>query len=119
LDIFIMSESTLSAYADEMTAQRIAQFAMAEDRSPAQIAAAALRLYVSPPTEAHQAFHQIEAMESPVVFDAVQRAMTRVLIDGVYDAARQRAVSQMRVSDQEDDSEQAILACAVLLTSPH
>jgi hypothetical protein len=113
-----MSGRTVSAYADETTAQRIAQLARVEARSPAQIAAAALRLYVSLPTEAHQAFRQIEAMESPAVIDSVQRAMTRVLIDGVYDAARQRALSQMHVSGRDDDSEEAILAHAVRLTSP-
>jgi len=113
-----MSGRTVSAYADETTARRIAQLAKVEDRSPAQIAAAALRLYVILPTEAHQAFRQIEAMESSAVIDSVQRAMTRVLIDGVYDAARRRAVAQMHVSGGDDDSEEAILAHAVRLTSP-
>ena len=51
-----MAGRTVSAYTDETTAQRIAQLAKVEDRSPAEIAAAALRLYVNLPTHAHQAF---------------------------------------------------------------
>ena len=113
-----MAGRTVSAYTDETTAQRIAQLAKVEDRSPAEIAAAALRLYVNLPTHAHQAFRQIEAMESPAVIDSVQRAMTRVLIDGVYEAARQRRMAQMPASGRDGDSEDAILADAVRLTSP-
>jgi hypothetical protein len=111
-----MAGRTVSAYTDELTARRIAQLAKAEDRSPAEIAAAALRLYVSLPPHAHQAFRQIEAMESPAVTDSVQRAMTRALIDGVYEAARQQALGQMSVPP-EGDSEEAILAEAIRLTT--
>jgi hypothetical protein len=45
--------------------------------------------------------------------------MARVLIDGVYDAARERAAAQMCDPGTEYDSEEAILAHAVHLTSPH
>jgi Lon protease-like protein len=113
-----MSGRTVSAYADETTAQRIVQLAKAESRSPAQIAAAALRLYAILPTDAHQAFRQIEALGSQTLIDRVQRALTRVLIDGVYEAARKRALAQMQVGGRDDDSEEDILAQAVRLTSP-
>ncbi len=112
-----MAGRTVSAYTDELTARRIAQIAKAEARSPAEIAAAALRLYISLPTHAHQAFRQIEAMESPAVIDSVQRAMTSALIGEAYEAARKQAVAQMQISGK-GDSEEAILAEAVRLTSP-
>jgi hypothetical protein len=111
---------TVSAYTDDVTAKRIAQLAEVESRSPAQIAASALRLYVNLPTEAHQAFRQIEAMKSPAVSDSVQRAVTRALLDGAYSAVRDRMVAQMRtngVAGSSEAGEDDILAEAVRLTT--
>jgi hypothetical protein len=43
-----MTGRTVSAYTDEATAAKVAEIARLEDRSPAQIGAAALRFYVRP-----------------------------------------------------------------------
>lgn len=44
-----MAARTISAYADERTARDVERIAQSEDRSPAQIAAAALRFYARLP----------------------------------------------------------------------
>lgn len=115
-----MAGRTVSAYADEATASRIAHLAKIEDRSPAQIAAAALRLYVGLPTVAHDAFRQIEAMESPQMLDDVQREITRTMLHTLYEDASRRIVESMRrngIGDNIGDSEDEILAEAVRLTT--
>jgi|ERR1039457_2252925 hypothetical protein len=112
-----MAGRTISAYTDDVTAQRVATLARMEDRSTGQIAAAALRLYTNLPTEARQALRQIEAMESPEVLEDFHRAMTRLLLNAVYDSAHRRLMSQMPAA--EYDSEDAILAEANRLASTH
>lgn len=110
-----MSGRTISAYADEQTAQCIATMAKVEDRSTGQIAAAALRLYTHLPLEARQALRQIEAMESPEVLDNLQKAMTRLLLNAVYESAHHRLMQQMPASEKDD--EEALIAEAVRLTA--
>ena len=110
-----MSGRTISAYTDDITAQRIATLAKVEDRSTGQIAAAALRLYANLPSEARQALRQLEAMESSDVLENAQRAMTRALLNAVYDSAHRRLMIHMPAG--EYDSEDAMLAEANRLTS--
>lgn len=106
-----MSGRTVSAYADEATAKRVVQLAEAEARSPAQIAAAALRLYVSLPAEAHQALRRIEALKSPDAAERLSRAVTRMMLDVAYEAARDAAIAQMPPIAEPAD-EDALLAIA-------
>lgn len=56
-------------------------------------------------------------MKSRGVIDSVQRAAIRAHLGEVYEVARKQAVAQMQISG-EGDSEEAILAEAVRLTSP-
>lgn len=112
-----MSGKTISAYADDMTAARVASMAKTEDRSPAQIAAAALRLYVGLPAEARQALRQIEAMDRPDTLNQTQRAIARVLIDQRYELAHQEMMTQMPAAT--DATEEALQTEAIRLTAKH
>ena len=115
-----MSGLTVSAYADEATAARIAQIAKLEDRSPAQIAAAALRLYVSLPEVGHRALRRLEANESPELNKQAWISMTRGLLHVLFDDAERHIVECMRrkgIGDNIGDSEDEILAEAVRLTT--
>ena len=100
-----MSGRTISAYTDDATAQRISSLAKMEDRSTGQIAAAALRLYVTLPPEARQAIRQLEATESSDVMEGVKLAMTRLLIDAVYDSTHRSLLKQMPKVEYSNEDE--------------
>ncbi|HKR88837.1 MAG TPA: hypothetical protein VJS38_11750 [Phenylobacterium sp.] len=79
-----MAGHTISAYADEQTYKQVSELAKAEDRSTAQIAAAALRLYMRLPRRAHDALRRLEAA-GPEALDAAAWAAGRALLDQQYD----------------------------------
>jgi len=79
-----MAGHTISAYADEQTYRQVSELAKAEDRSTAQIAAAALRLYMRLPRRAHDAFRKLEAT-SPEALDAAAWAAGNALLDHQYE----------------------------------
>lgn len=109
-----MASRTISAYADEKTARVVERIARLEDRSPAQIAAAALRFYVQLPAEAHAAFRRVEKLGTEQDMDALTREITRKALDAEWEVAHRQFVSEMKasVAGTEDD----ILAEAVRLT---
>lgn len=113
--MMIVTGRTVSAYADEATADRIVQLARIESRSPAQLAAAALRLYVSLPAEAHQALRQIEALNSTEAAERLSRGVTRMLLDIAYEAAQATAIARMPPVAASDEDE--LLAIADRATS--
>jgi hypothetical protein len=114
-----MSGRTISAYTDEATATRLAYLAKIEDRSPAQIAAAALRFYTGLPPEAHQALRRIEAMESPELLSSLQREVTRTVLHALFDGAEGRMVKRAEEGGVADtaSTEDDLLAEAVRLTT--
>lgn len=79
-----MAGRTISAYADEQTFRKVAELAKAEDRSTAQIVAAALRLYMRLPRRAHDALRRLEAA-GPEAIDAAAWAAGRALLDQQYE----------------------------------
>jgi|HubBroStandDraft_1064217.scaffolds.fasta_scaffold706704_1 hypothetical protein len=115
-----MSGRTVSAYVDDATAASIAQIAKIEDRSPAQIGAAAFRLYAALPEVAHRALRRLDAAESPELSRQASNSMTRGLLHVLFDDAENRIVESMRrngIGDNIGDSEDEILAEAVRLTT--
>jgi predicted transcriptional regulator len=109
-----MSGRTVSAYADEETAEKVAEMARLEDRSPAQIAAAALRLYVRLPAPAREAWRRLEADLEPGILDAAAWEAGRALLDRQFDAVVAALSSGSRGAAYAD--EEAILAHAVRVT---
>lgn len=109
-----MAARTISAYADEKTAGVVERIAQLEDRSPAQIAAAALRFYVRLPAEAHAAFRRVEKLGTDRDMDALAREITRKTLDAEWEVAHRQLVAEMTV--EGGASEDDILAEAVRLT---
>jgi hypothetical protein len=110
-----MAARTISAYADAKTASVIERIAQSEDRSPAQIAAAALRFYARLPAEAHAAFRRIEKLGTAQDIDTLAREITRKTLDAEWEVAHRQLVTEMKTGEipaSEDD----ILSEAVRLT---
>lgn len=110
-----MASRTISAYADEETARAIEHIALVEDRSPAQIAAAALRFYTRLPPEAHAAYRLVERVGTPQDMDAMTREIARQALHAEWEIALRNVVAAMPPNDAlvtEDD----IIAEAVRLT---
>jgi glycerate kinase len=107
---------TISAYTDEKTAVRVNEMAKQEQRKAAQIAGAALKLYVQLPPEAREAFRAIE-QQGDSALELMQREVTRALLNVQYLWARQQAVQSMPSPTPEQQTEDDLLAEAVRLTS--
>ncbi|CAO3352722.1 hypothetical protein [Azospirillum melinis] len=115
-----MPARTISAYADEETARVVEQIAELEDRSPAQIAAAALRFYARLPSEARAAFRRLEKLGTDEELDSLTRAITRKTLDAEWGVAHRRFIGAMTnipvpAADESVD-ENDLLAEAVRLT---
>ncbi|HEU0055519.1 MAG TPA: hypothetical protein VFQ39_20165 [Longimicrobium sp.] len=114
-----MAGKTVSAHADDETARLIEHFARVEGRSPSQIAAAALALYVRLPAEAHSALRHIQSVGTADDLAEVTRRMTRQLLNSQFEIGRRAVVDTMQVDHPERlETEEDILAEAVRLTSP-
>jgi hypothetical protein len=109
-----MAGRTLSAYADEATYAKLTDLARREDRSTAQIVAAAIRLYLRLPSAAHDAFRGLEAAGAGEA-DAAAWAAGRALLDRQYEAALAEGLSKAPDLIAPQDDEAAILAKAVEL----
>ena len=110
-----MAGRTVSAYTDEATATKVAEMAKLEDRSPAQIAAAALRFYVRLPSCARDAWRTIEAADDDAIDEAAWAA-GRALLNQQYDRALTAGLKGYRSPLPADASEQEILDYAVEIT---
>jgi len=107
----LMAGRTVSAYADHLTASKVAEMAKIEDRSPAQIAAAALRFYVRLPNAARDAWRRIEAAGEDAT-DEAARAAGRALIDRQYDRLLDTVRQRQPAPLPAEASEEAVLAYA-------
>lgn len=111
-----MPARTISAYADEATAHAVERIARVEDRSPAQVAAAALRFYVRLPAEARAALRHVERLGSEQENDALTREVTRKALDAEWAVAHRQLLEEMKPDGAQAADEEAILAEAVRLT---
>jgi predicted transcriptional regulator len=109
--------ATLSAHTDEATASRVSDMAKLEDRTPSQIAAAAVRWYVRLPASARAALRRIEAQGDQAMDDAAWAA-GRALLDKEFDTVLDRGLLGYTPALPAGASEDAILAEAVRLTRP-
>lgn len=110
-----MAGHTISAYADEQTFRKVAELAKAEDRSTAQIVAAALRLYMRLPRRAHDALRRLEAA-GPDAIDAAAWAAGRALLDQQYEQVVAKGLREGGHAPTDVD-EDALLKQATTLVS--
>lgn len=111
-----MPGRTLSAYADAATAAKVAELARLEDRTPSQIAAAALRFYVQLPAVGRDAIRRLEAGGAPEALRDAAWTASRAVLAVQFDEAMARGVASITRADAFPDDEEAILATAVRLT---
>ena len=113
-----MAGKTISAHVDEDTARRIAELAAAEQRSPSQIAAAAIRFYTQLPTLAHDALRRFQAHATFEESNLMLREVTRAINNAGFDAAtRVLAEGIAPLYEGRLESEEEIEAEAVRLAS--
>jgi len=108
---------TISAYADDDTAGRVARLAKVEQRPVSQLASAALAFYVRLSEQAHAALRHVEALGNSDDYDRVVSDITRVLLDAQYEVAQRAVVREMRTEPLEGLSEDDLLAMAARLTT--
>lgn len=114
-----MPGKTISAYADEETAQLVERLARLEDRSPSQIAAAALALYVRLPAEAHASLRYVQAFGTPDQLARMTREVARAMLLARHEISHQRFVDSVEVDGAEHlQTEEDIIAEAVRATTP-
>lgn len=85
-----MAGKTISMHASEETARRVEHVSRVEDRSPSQIAAAALAFYLRLPPEAHSALRHVQALGEEEDVRGLMRGVTRLLLNAQYDVAVRR-----------------------------
>lgn len=108
-----MAGRSISAYTDEVTYERVSRLAKSEDRSTAQIVAAAVRLYVQMPSRAHDAFRRLENAGDDTVKSAAWAA-GRALLNEEYEALASRKRPETVLSQAVGEAD--ILARAVEAT---
>jgi hypothetical protein len=108
-----MPGRTISAFADEETASLVEQLALLEGRTPSQIAASALALYVRLPAEAHASLRYVQAFGTADELARMTREVARAMVDAEYGISRRKALDAMQVDADADGSEEDLLAQAV------
>lgn len=113
-----MAGKTISAYTDSETAKSVAYLAKLEHRTPAQIAGMALKLFVSLPAPARNAWCQINALGNKVDREEVAHEITLALLNAQYKIAQRQVVSQIEIEDSELlETEDDLLSAAINLTA--
>lgn len=110
-----MANRTLSTSVDEETAKLVDVLALTEDRSPSQIVASALRLYLRLPPEAHRALRVVEAVGEEQERREVVHELTRALLNGEFAAARRRTAATLNF-DREPGDEEGMMKEALRVT---
>jgi hypothetical protein len=112
-----MAGRSISAWADEETARLVESVVKVEDRSAAQVAAAALRFYVQLPEEARAAIRRIEALGSAEEIRWAISEVARALLIAQFKIASRRGAEQMRLESEETlETDEDALDEAVRLT---
>jgi hypothetical protein len=81
---------TISLHASGETARMVEHISRVEDRSPSQIAAAALAFYLRLPSEAHSALRHVQALGGEEDVRRLMDGVTRLLLNAQYDIAVRR-----------------------------
>lgn len=113
-----MAGKTISMHASEETVRRVEHVSRVEDRSPSQIASAALNFYLQLPPEAHTALRHVQALGTSDDVARISRKMARLLLDAQFEVAERRVVASMTPRGLDEvASEDDIIAEANALTS--
>jgi hypothetical protein len=113
-----MAGQSISAHADEATVARLRQTATREGRTPSQITASSLKLYLALPGTVRAALRDIETLGTPEDQHNMVRAIARTVVSTQYEVARRRVAEGMQL-DNEDllETDEDILSTAVRTTT--
>ena len=112
-----MAGRTISMHASEDVARRVEYLSRVEDRSPSQIAAAALRLYVEMPPEAHAALRHVQGLGSEEDLRRLMSRMARLLLNEQYEVAVRQMGRELDAGEAGSGSEEELLAEGARLTA--
>ena len=114
----IMAGQSISAHADVETVSKLRGIAAREGRTPSQLTAASLKLYLDLPGTVRAALRDVDALGTPEDRHNLLRAIGRTVASTQYEVARRRVAEGMQL-DREDelDTDEAILTKAVRVTA--
>ena len=109
-----MADQSISTSADAEMVNKLRYVAAREDRTPSQITAASLKLYLDLPGTVRTALHDLEVLSTAEDRHNLLRAIGRTVMSTQYEVARRRVAEGMQL-DREDelDTDEAILTEAV------
>jgi hypothetical protein len=112
-----MASGTVGVHLDRLTIERLRAMASVENRSPSQIQAVALKLFLDLPSGARRALFAIDGIASEDERQFAAKALGRAALaayDRIIDARHRRARGQ--ASDVPPASDEAVEAEAVRLS---
>jgi hypothetical protein len=113
-----MAGQSISAHADAATVTQLRQMARREGRTPSQLTAASLKLYLGMPDAVRSALRDIDALGTPEDQHNMMRAIARTVVATQYELSRRKVAESMRLDDEADlSTDDAILAEAVRVTA--
>jgi hypothetical protein len=113
-----MAGQSISAHADAATVARLRQTAISEARTPSQITASSLKLYLALPGTVRAALRDIETLGTAEDQQNMIRAIARTVVSTQYDVARRRIAEGMRLANEDMiETDEDILAEAVRATT--
>jgi hypothetical protein len=113
-----MAGQSISAHADSATVTRLRQTARREGRTPSQITAASLKLYLSMPDAVRTALRDVETLGTPDDQHNMMRAIARTVVATQYEVSRRKVAESMQLANEADlSTDDAILAEAVRATA--
>lgn len=114
----IMAGQSISAHADAETVNKLRGIAAREGRTPSQVTAASLKLYLDLPGTVRAALRDVDALGTPEDRHNLLRAIARTVASTQYEIARRRVAEGMRLDHENElDTDEAILAEAVRATA--
>ena len=109
-----MADQSISTHADAETVNKLCYVAAREGRTPSQITAASLKLYLDLPGTVRAALRDLEVLSTAEDRHNLLRAIGRTVMSTQYEVARRRVAEGMRLDHEDElDTDEAILAEAV------
>jgi hypothetical protein len=113
-----MAGRTISMHASEEVARRVEHLSRVEDRSPSQIASAALRFYLEMPPEAHTALRHVHALGSGADLERVISKIALLLLSEQYEISVRQMGRELEARGAiVPESEEELLVEGALLTA--
>lgn len=101
-----MANRTLSTSVDETVARFVDDLVRIEGKTPSQILAAALNLYLQLPEAAHRAFRVVESLGTDDERLRTKREIVRALLNGEYEVAKRQVASRLPAVEQPQNDDE-------------